>query len=59
MGGGRGALEIWDGNVQKLGCDDGCISINIIKFIELLKRETVLSNRSYGESKIHRILIQT
>ena len=25
----------WDGNVLKLGCDDGCTAINIIKSIEL------------------------
>ena len=36
--GGRDRLEIWDGNVLKLGCDDGCITINIIKFIELKNR---------------------
>lgn len=27
-----------DENVLKLGCGDGCININIIKFPELLKR---------------------
>ena len=27
---GRG---VWDGNVIKLGCDDSCTTINIIKFI--------------------------
>ena len=32
--GGRDGLGVWDGNV-KLGCDDGCTTINIIKFIEL------------------------
>ena len=26
-------LTVWDGNVLKLGYDDGCITINIIKFI--------------------------
>ena len=33
IGGGRGkgGLGVWDGNVLKLGCDDGCITINIIK----------------------------
>ena len=35
---GRGGLGVWDGNVLKLGCGDGCITINIIKFPELLKR---------------------
>ena len=32
----RGGLGVWDGNVLKLGCDDGCRTINIIKFIELV-----------------------
>ena len=31
---GRVGLGVWDGNVLKLGCDDGCTTINIIKFIE-------------------------
>ena len=30
-------LGVWDGNVVKLGCDDGCMTINGIKFIELKK----------------------
>ena len=30
---GRGG-EIWDGNAIKLGCDDRCTTVNIIKFIE-------------------------
>ena len=34
----RDGLGVWDGNV-KLGCNDGCTTINIIKFIEL-KRTT-------------------
>ena len=29
---------VWDGNVLKLGCDDGCTTINIIKFTELFKK---------------------
>ena len=32
MGGGLG---FGDGNVLKLGCDDGCTAIKIMKFIEL------------------------
>ena len=28
---------VWDRNVLKLGCDDGCITINIIKFTEFKK----------------------
>ena len=31
-------LGCWDGNVVKLGCDDGCTTTNIIKFIELKKK---------------------
>ena len=27
-----GGLGTWDGNVLKLGCDDGHATINIIKF---------------------------
>ena len=33
--GGRDGLGVWDGNLLKLGCDDGCTTINIIQFIEL------------------------
>ena len=28
-------LGVWDGNPIKLGCDDHCTTINVIKFIEL------------------------
>ena len=35
---GRDGLGVWDGNVVKLGCDDGCTTVNIIKFTELRKR---------------------
>ena len=31
---------VGDGNV-KLGCDDGCTTINIIKFTELKKPENI------------------
>ena len=34
---GRDRLWVWDRNVLKLGRNDGCITINIIKFIELNK----------------------
>ena len=27
-------LGVWDGNAIKLGCDDHCTTINVIKFIE-------------------------
>ena len=32
LGGGMGWR--FDGNILKLGCNDGCTTINIIKFIE-------------------------
>ena len=35
QGHGRDGLAIWDGNAVKLGCDDCCITINVIKLIEL------------------------
>ena len=31
LGGGKGKLGVWDGNVPKLGCDDACTNINIKK----------------------------
>ena len=34
---GRNGLEVWDGNVVKLSCDDGCKTINVIKFTECKK----------------------
>ena len=27
-------LGVWDGNAIKLGCDDRCTTINVVKFIE-------------------------
>ena len=35
--GWRDGLGIWDGNVLKLGCNDVCTTINIIKSIESKK----------------------
>ena len=32
-------LGVWDGNAIKLGCDDLCTTINVIKFIELKKKK--------------------
>ena len=29
-----GCLRVWDRNAMKLGCDDHCTTINVIKFIE-------------------------
>ena len=28
------ALRVWDGNAIKLGCDDHCTVVNVIKFTE-------------------------
>ena len=39
--GGKDGLRGWDRNVLKLVCDDGCTTINIIKFIELKKRTII------------------
>ena len=36
-GGGKDGLGVWEANVAKLGCDDVCTTINIIKFIEFKK----------------------
>ena len=30
----RGCAGVWDRNAIKLGCDDHCATINIIKFIK-------------------------
>ena len=32
-------MGVWDGNAMKLGCDDLCTTINVIKFIELKKKK--------------------
>ena len=37
--GGKVWTGVWDGNVLILGFDDGCSTINIIKFTELKKKE--------------------
>ena len=34
-GGGGNGLRVWEGNAIKLGCDDHCATINVIKFTEL------------------------
>ena len=41
-GGGRDGLGVWDGNVVKLGCDAGCTTVNIIKFIELKRKQSYI-----------------
>ena len=42
---GRDGLGVWDGNVLKLGCDDGCTTTNIIKFTELKNKKINLENK--------------
>ena len=42
VGGWGDGLGVWDGNAIKLACDDCCTTVNVIKFIELKKKE--LSN---------------
>ena len=37
LGGGKDGMGIGGGNAIKLGCDDHCTTINVIKFIELKK----------------------
>ena len=37
-GHGGNALGVWDGSAIKLGCDDRCIAINVIKFTEFKKK---------------------
>ena len=32
--GWRDAVGVWNGNAIKLGCNDHCTTINVIKFIE-------------------------
>ena len=34
LGGWGDGLRVWDGNAIKLGCDDCCTTINVIKFTE-------------------------
>ena len=43
--GWEGWTGVWDGNVLKLGCDDGCTTINIITFIELFKKRPIVCVR--------------
>ena len=38
VGGWGDALRAWDGNAVKFGFDDSCTTINVIKFIKLLKK---------------------
>ena len=48
MGAEEDGLEVWDGNAIKLGCDDHCTTINLIKFIELkAKKKEKRKKRMY------------
>ena len=35
----RNVLGVWNRNAIKLGCDDHCTTINVIKFTNLKKKE--------------------
>ena len=51
---GEDGLGAWDRNVVKLGCDDGCTTINIIKFTELKKKKKksgILRKKKVKEKK--------
>ena len=42
MGGGGGeGGGAWAGNAIKLGCDDRCATINVIKFVKIFKKNTI------------------
>ena len=43
-GGGGDGLGVWDGNAIKLGCDDHCTTINVIKLIKIKKKR--IQNRN-------------
>ena len=50
---GRDRQEVWDGNVLKWHCDDGCTTLNIIKLIEFKKlRGYLLSTLSIFSKKL-------
>ena len=55
----RGAgdgLEVRDGNAIKLGCDNHCTTISVIKFIELkIKEESELTENVGLELKLREI----
>ena len=38
----RDGLGVWDGNPVKLGCDDCCTTINVIKYVQLKKKKNRL-----------------
>ena len=41
-------MGVWDGNAMKLGCDDLCTTINVIKFIELKKKKRGRGSRAFS-----------
>ena len=40
--GGRDGLGVWDGNVEKLRCDDACTTINIIHWVKKITMDNDL-----------------
>ena len=43
LGGCGDELVVWNGNAIKLGCDDHCMTINVIKFILKIYRFNTFS----------------
>ena len=54
MRGWRDGLGVWDGNAVKLGCDDHCTTINVIKHIEFKKKKKILLAHSRTSTPISR-----
>ena len=48
--GGRDGPGIWDGSAVKLGCDDGCTTINVVKCIEF--KNKILSSETLFHSPL-------
>lgn len=43
-------MTVWDGNALKLGWDDGCSTINVIKLVESKKEKklkTKIKNKNH------------
>ena len=51
LGGGGSGLGVWDGNAMKLGCDNCCTTINVIKFIEFKNKYNSFSDNSKKKKK--------
>ena len=49
--GGRDELGVWDVNAVKLGCDDCCTIINIVKLIELKAKKKKKQTKAKNPNK--------